>query len=119
MNEKTIAKTVLFVEDGSVDTDELEKLFPDIPIIIYRQGSLKPEFKIMDTPVEYVKKSDTFTPNQIGLAFLKTFDDVCSVDYDPHCNDYTHTLTITNANKREFIDKVLAKLTGADSVEDN
>lgn len=35
---------VLFVEDGSVDTGELKKILPYVPIIVYRQGSCKPEF---------------------------------------------------------------------------
>ena len=36
----------LFIEDGSVDIDELEDLNfknPEIKIIIYRQGSARPE----------------------------------------------------------------------------
>lgn len=40
---------ILLVEDGSVDVDELQKFFDEndmkIKIIIYRQGSLKPELK--------------------------------------------------------------------------
>lgn len=114
MSEKIMATNVIFVEDGSVDVDEIERKFPYTPIIIYRQGSLKPEFKAVDIPVTYIKEHNTFTPNEIGLAFLKTFDEVCSEDYDPHCNAYTHTHILTGANKREFIDKVLDKLTGVD-----
>ena len=40
---------ILLVEDGSVDVDELQKFFDEndmkIKIVIYRQGSLKPELK--------------------------------------------------------------------------
>ena len=39
----------LLVEDGSVDVDELQKFFDEqdmkIKIVIYRQGSPKPELK--------------------------------------------------------------------------
>lgn len=39
----------LLVEDGSIDVDELQQFFDEqdikIKIIIYRQGSLKPELK--------------------------------------------------------------------------
>lgn len=35
---------VLFVEDGSVDVEEVARTLPYIPIVIYRQGSCKPEF---------------------------------------------------------------------------
>lgn len=38
-------KKFLFVEDGSVDTDDLDKRLastPEIAIVIYRQGSLPP-----------------------------------------------------------------------------
>lgn len=48
---------VLFVEDGSVDVDELQEMLPEVPIIIYRQGSLKPEFLDVDTTVKVVKKN--------------------------------------------------------------
>lgn len=47
---------VLFVEDGSVDVDELQEMLPEVPIIIYRQGSLKPEFLDIDTTVKVIKK---------------------------------------------------------------
>ena len=40
---------ILLVEDGSIDVDELQKFFDEndmkIKIVIYRQGSLKPELK--------------------------------------------------------------------------
>lgn len=40
-------KKFLFVEDGSVDTDELQEVLeeraPDIRMVVYRQGSVHPE----------------------------------------------------------------------------
>lgn len=39
-------KKFLFIEDGSVDTDDLDKRLasnPEIAIVIYRQGSLPPQ----------------------------------------------------------------------------
>ena len=37
----------LFVEDGSVDSDELEEILseknPEIKVVVYRQGAAKPE----------------------------------------------------------------------------
>ena len=72
---------VLFVEDGSVDVVELQEMLPEVPIIIYRQGSLKPEFRDVDTPVKVIKKEPcepegmcadkalpTFTPDEIRAA---------------------------------------------------
>ena len=72
---------VLFVEDGSVDIDELQEMLPEVPIIIYRQGSLKPEFQDVDTTVKVVKKEPfepegmcadkadpTFTPEEIRAS---------------------------------------------------
>lgn len=38
-------KKFLFIEDGSVDTDELGKRLvsnPEIAVVVYRQGSLPP-----------------------------------------------------------------------------
>lgn len=40
---------ILLVEDGSIDVDKLQKFFDEqnmkIKIVIYRQGSCKPELK--------------------------------------------------------------------------
>lgn len=40
-------KQFLFVEDGSVDTDELyeilERKNPEIQLVVYRQGGIRPE----------------------------------------------------------------------------
>ena len=46
---KQVKWKILLVEDGSIDVDELQQFFDEqdmkIKIIIYRQGSLKPELK--------------------------------------------------------------------------
>lgn len=48
-NPKRTKWKLLLVEDGSVDVDKLQKFFDEqdmkIKIVIYRQGSLKPELK--------------------------------------------------------------------------
>lgn len=48
-NPKRAKWKLLLVEDGSVDVDELQKFFDEqdmkIKIVVYRQGSLKPELK--------------------------------------------------------------------------
>lgn len=39
-------KTFIFVEDGSVDADELQSnLGDDVKIVVYRQGSRPPEIQ--------------------------------------------------------------------------
>ena len=44
--EPVPAKKLLFVEDGSVDTEELVDCLPaDTKVIVYRQGSSMPVFK--------------------------------------------------------------------------
>lgn len=41
---KNNTNKILYVEDGSVDIDELKEILPgDIKVVIYRQGSQKPE----------------------------------------------------------------------------
>lgn len=50
---------VIFVEDGSADTDKLQEQFGDnVPIIIYRQGGAKPEIQHLACPItpEFLKK---------------------------------------------------------------
>lgn len=48
-NTKQTKWKFLLVEDGSIDVDELQQFFDEqdikIKIVIYRQGSLKPELK--------------------------------------------------------------------------
>lgn len=48
-NQKQRKWKILLVEDGSIDVDELQQFFDEqdmkIKIVIYRQGSLKPELK--------------------------------------------------------------------------
>ena len=45
--ESTPIQKFLFVEDGSVDTDELDEIMylrnPEIKVIVYRQGASRPE----------------------------------------------------------------------------
>ena len=49
---KTYTK-IMYVEDGSVDVDELTKILPDTKIIVYRQGACPPELKdISNTPLK-------------------------------------------------------------------
>ena len=47
VKESTPVKKLLFVEDGSVDTDELEELLgmrnPEVKVVVYRQGARSPE----------------------------------------------------------------------------
>lgn len=67
--EKIMSK-VLFVEDGSVDVDELQDILPEVPVIIYRAGSIKPEFVDVDTPVNVIKKEKS---GPEGMCADKTF----------------------------------------------
>lgn len=86
---------VLFVEDGSVDVDELQKILPEVPVIIYRAGSLKPEFVDVDTSVNVIKKEPcepegmcadkalpVYTPEEIITVIRQTLSDY---DYDQLC----------------------------------
>ena len=88
---------VLFVEDGSVDVDELQKILPDVPVIIYRAGSLKPEFVDVDTPVNVIKKEPSgpegmcadkalpvYTAEEIGKVIRQMLSDD---GYDQLCID--------------------------------
>ena len=78
---------VLFVEDGSVDVDELQKILPEVPVIIYRAGSLKPEFVDVDTPVNVIKKEKSgpvYTAKEIGKVIRKMLPDD---GYDQLCID--------------------------------
>lgn len=44
---------VLYVEDGSVDVDELEQSLKDTKVIVYRQGAVKPDMiDVSNNPIE-------------------------------------------------------------------
>ena len=49
---KTMIKNILYVEDGSVDIDELENnLGKETKIVVYRQGSQKPVLIQLREPI--------------------------------------------------------------------
>jgi len=52
-------KNIIFVEDGSVDVNELtEKLTSDTQVIIYRQGAMIPKIEILSEPINTVNDID-------------------------------------------------------------
>lgn len=45
-------KNIIYVEDGSIDVDELqESLGEDTKIIVYRQGATRPVVEQLDAPI--------------------------------------------------------------------
>ena len=118
---------VLFVEDGSVDVDELQEMLPEVPVIIYRAGSLKPEFVDVDTPVNIIKKEPreqegmcadkalpAYTPEEIGKVIRQMLSDE---GYDQLCIDAY--------NVDSFVSCIMQRLSamktesGADPIGDN
>ena len=128
---------VLFVEDGSVDVDELQEMLPEVPIIIYRQGSLKPEFQDVDTPVKVIKKEPcepegmcadkaltTFTPDEIREAIKQALLSIGKKKFNIESQSYTHMLLQDSESIDFFAACVLGELTeaktcGADPSGDN
>lgn len=109
-------KKVLFVEDGSVDTDDIEERFPDIPIIIYRQGAPKPEF----IDVEMPEANDLYTVKQIKDCVSKVLRRL------PRTSDYDLALARDvvcvrfDENIDIFLDDIEKELkSGADPSGDN
>jgi hypothetical protein len=52
-------KNILYVEDGSVDVDELDKLLgEETKIIVYRQGGVIPKLEQVNFPIN-TKRDDT------------------------------------------------------------
>lgn len=49
-------KTFIFVEDGSVDIEELQcELGDETKVIVYRQGAIRPEIKQPEFPISTFK----------------------------------------------------------------
>ena len=121
---------VLFVEDGSVDVVELQEMLPEVPIIIYRQGSLKPEFQDVDTQVKVVKKEPcepegmcadkalpTFTPDEIREAIHAALSLKGESFYNAANKKYEKMYTLNPQNIELFAACVLKELTEAKTCE--
>lgn len=105
-----MTKKVLFVEDGSVDVDELEKMDLGVDnIIIYRQGSKRPEFVDMETPET---KGGEFTEKAICYAVAKaiTASAKCVTEYKTIDNCLETTWRINNIDA--CVDRVISILRG-------
>lgn len=128
---------ILFVEDGSVDVDEVQQMLPEVPIVIYRSGSIKPEFTDIDTPVNVIKKEPcepegmcadkalpTFTPEEIREAIKQTLLNKGNANWNVESQSYIHTFLLNSASIDFFTACVIRELTeaktcGADPSGDN
>lgn len=69
-------KTFIFVEDGSIDVDELkEKVGNDVQVIVYRQGASIPTIQ---QPQEPVKDSSDYQDQHIFKPTQKALNEVLS-----------------------------------------
>lgn len=138
---------VLFVDDGSVDVDELQEILPEVPVITYRAGSLKPEFVDVDTPVNVIKKEPpdldglcapegmctdkalpVYTPEEIREAIKQTFLNNVKKKWNIESQSYTYILLLDSESIDFFtacVIRVVQKLaetkteSGADPSGDN
>ncbi len=105
-----MTKKVLFVEDGSVDVDELEKMDLGVDnIVIYRQGSKRPEFVDLETQDI---KSGEFGEKAIRYAVAKaiTASAKCVTEYKTIDNCLETTWRINNIDA--CVDRVISILRG-------
>lgn len=107
---------ILFVEDGSVDVDELKQILPTTPVIIYRQGSLKPEFKDVDVEVTYDRVDET-NAEKIRTAIHEAFRKNCKTIVDLVVGGVRERdeYELDEFNIDYFADEVINALHGADS----
>lgn len=128
---------ILFVEDGSVDVDEVQQMLPEVPIVIYRAGSIKPEFTDIDTPVNVIKKEPcepegmcadkalpVYTPEEIREAIKQTLLSKGKKQWNIESQSYIHTFLLNSASIDFFTACVIRELTkaktcGADPSGDN
>lgn len=128
---------ILFVEDGSVDVDEVQQMLPEVPIVIYRAGSIKPEFTDIDTPVNVIKKEPcepegmcadkalpVYTPEEIREAIKQTLLNKGNANWNVESQSYIHTFLLNSASIDFFTACVIRELTeaktcGADPSGDN
>ena len=118
---------VLFVEDGSVDVDELQKILPEVPVIIYRAGSLKPEFVDVDTPVNIIKKEQREPEGMCADKALPVYtaEEIGKVIRQMLSDDGYDQLCINTYNVDSFVRCIMQRLSamktesGADPSVDN
>lgn len=128
---------ILFVEDGSVDVDEVQQMLPEVPIVIYRAGSIKPEFTDIDTPVNVIKKEPcepegmcadkalpTFTPEEIREAIKETLLSKGKKKWNIESQSYSYMFLLDSENINFIAACVIQELTeaktcGADPSGDN
>lgn len=128
---------ILFVEDGSVDVDEVQQMLPEVPIVIYRAGSIKPEFTDIDTPVNVIKKEPcepegmctdkalpVYTPEEIREAFKRALLSKGKKKWNIESQSYSNMLLLDSESINFFAACVIQELTeaktcGADPSGDN
>ena len=82
-------KNIIYVEDGSVDVDELrEVLGSDTHIIIYRQGAPKPEVLTLSEPMLTAQdeKENTFKNSDFCTTLTLTHNEVKDLAIEPFLN---------------------------------
>lgn len=128
---------ILFVEDGSVDVDEVQQMLPEVPIVIYRAGSIKPEFTDIDTPVNVIKKEPcepegmctdkalpVYTPEEIREAIKQALLSKGKKKWNIESQSYSNMLLLDSESINFFAACVIQELTeaktcGADPSGDN
>lgn len=128
---------ILFVEDGSVDVDEVQQMLPEVPIVTYRAGSIKPEFTDIDTPVNVIKKEPCepegmcadkalpiFTPDEIREAIKQVLLSKGKKKWNIESQSYSHMFLLDSESIDFFTACVIRELTeaktcGADPSGDN
>lgn len=77
-------KNIIYVEDGSVDVDELkEMLGEETKIIVYRQGAVKPIIEQLDTPIDNTKKLVSVIRKEIAKEIISYLDTLKGCDGTP------------------------------------
>lgn len=122
-------KTILFIEDGSVDVDDVKEALPGIELVVYRQGAPMPTFVDVEVsdPCEGIcedtDKEDAtprFKAEEVRSAIKKTFKEICKkTTYSPFATQYQTSFILNEALLPCFIDDVITTLTeGADPSDD-
>lgn len=114
---------ILFVEDGSVDVDEVQRMLPEVPIVIYRAGSIKPEFTDIDTPVNVIKKEPcesegvctdkalpVYTPEEIRNAISAALNLKGETSFNVLAHKYGKTFTLDSQSIDFFVACVFQEL---------
>ena len=88
--KKEMIKTFIFVEDGSIDVEELQcSVGPETKVVVYRQGAVPPAIQQPEKPIcTFLDKSRETTKNVLEMVLAYKMSKKLYKELEELYNDY-------------------------------